>query len=166
MPFPASAFIETYARDLEPGRLFQFHGHWAMLVRVEALNDKYFVMLQGERIGSLHKVVEGMAKSLALSPHFSWFAAVASVGVPKRGEHHPACLLLLPDGPVLLANEKDGFGDIEYYAFGLDGLIRRDVDLHSLGMHLLAWSAELEDPARPGQSLGTLVSIDSTAPGR
>lgn len=163
---PAQAFFETHPQKLEPGRLFKLRGNWAL--RVAFGNDNIhqgFVLLQGECVGQLMRLGEGMARSIAIGHPFSWFPSVEVGAEPKQDVYRTATLTVGPTGPVIIGEEASrGNYDPDPVAFGSDGLENEDYDPHGGVIGFNRWTVELQHITRPFISLGTIASIDRSKP--
>lgn len=164
MTIPARAFCEIYPRDVQLGSLFRLRDEWAMLVGYEDVGERDFLLLTGDRTGHLQRLTTGMPKCLALAPPFSWFAAISSAADVRRSERQTAALTISPRGPIVIGAMPDRFGDHEYIAFGLDGVVDREYELDGAKLRLLSWTAELAHASRPFESLGTLLTVNLPEP--
>ncbi|UYK67676.1 hypothetical protein NG831_05730 [Xanthomonas sacchari] len=163
MNVPAQAFVDSHPSSLSPGSLFLFRESWALLVnnqQEEAEPVLAFLMLQGERAGSLFKVGDGMGRCLTLAEPFGWFASVKEGTPPTHDVVDTASLSLTPDGPVIVGQIPNQEGG--KIAFGMDGQPLAD---HPRGAvkRFATWSAELCHPTRPFVSLGRIFEVDRTA---
>ncbi|KLB10630.1 hypothetical protein, partial [Xanthomonas hortorum] len=124
MTFPAEAFAERIPQDLSPGSIFLFREAWALLVDNQADpgdSTPCFVMLQGDRVGTVFKVVQGMPPCLTLAEPFAWFPAVPQGAVPRHQTLETASLSVTPSGVVLVGGIPDRWGDADKFAFGMKG---------------------------------------------
>ncbi|MDO0860873.1 hypothetical protein VDR86_20205 [Xanthomonas campestris pv. campestris] len=113
MSIPAQAFADRLPNDLSPGSIFLFRKSWAMLVNNQQEEGDpvlAFLMLQGERAGSLFKVGEGMTRCLTLAEPFGWFASVKEVALPAHDVVDTASLSLTPHGPVVVGQMPSQWG--------------------------------------------------------
>jgi hypothetical protein len=162
MTFPAEVFAERIPQDLSPGSIFLFRGSWALLVDNQADPSEpstCFVMLQGERVGTVFKVVQGMPPCLTLAEPFDWFAAISEGAMPEHQTLETASLSVTPSGPVLVGGIPDRWGDADKFAFGMKGQFVGEAP-HGAVRRFAKWSAELCHPTRPFVSLGRLFEVD------
>ncbi|MFW9441156.1 hypothetical protein ACE8C5_21515 [Xanthomonas euvesicatoria] len=164
MSIPAQAFADRLPNDLSPGSIFLFRESWAMLVNNQQEEGDpvlAFLMLQGERAGSLFKVGEGMTRCLTLAEPFGWFASVKEVALPAHDVVDTASLSLTSHGPVVVGQMPSQWGDGDKIAFGMDGQPLGD---HPPGAvkRFATWSAEIFHPSRPFVSLGRIFEVDRT----
>jgi len=165
MSIPAQALSDRLPSDLSPGSIFLFRESWALLVnnqQEEAEPVLAFLMLQGERVGSLFKVGDGMGRCLTLAEPFGWFASLKEGIPPAHDVVDTASLSLTPDGPVVVGQIHSQWGDGDKIAFGMDGQPLAD---HPRGAvkRFATWSAELCHPTRPFVSLGRVFEVDLAA---
>jgi len=161
MIIPAEAFAERVPQDLAPGSVFWFREAWAFLVSHE-LDDvpvKSFIMLQGDRAGTLFKVVEGMPACLTLADPFAWFPAVPNGTLPSRDVFETASLSVTASGPVVVGGIPDRWGEADMFAFSLDGRSLGEAPRGAVNRHG-KWTAELCHPSRPFVSLGQIFEVD------
>ncbi|MGY0762364.1 hypothetical protein ACW3SO_00095 [Xanthomonas campestris] len=160
MSVPAQAFADRLPNDLLPGSIFLFRESWAMLVNNQQEEPEpvlAFLMLQGERAGSLFKVGEGMTQCLTLAEPFGWFASVKEGVLPAHDVVDTASLSLTSDGAVVVGQIPNQLGD--KIAFGMDGQLRSDYPRGAV-KRFAKWSVELCHPSRPFVSLGRLFEVD------
>ncbi|MCC3255051.1 hypothetical protein [Xanthomonas campestris] len=162
MTFPAEAFAERIPQDLSPGSIFLFRESWAMLVNnqhEEAEPVLAFLVLQGERAGSLFKVGEGMTRCLTLAEPFGWFASVEKEVLPTHDVVDTASLSLTSAGPVVVGQMPSQWGDGDKIAFGMDGQPHSDYPPGAV-KRFAKWSVELCHPTQPFVSLGQIFEVD------
>lgn len=158
MKIPAQVFAQSHPDDLAPGTLFRFGGSWALRVS----RDTYFqgfLMLEGERAGSVFELRDGVQQVAAIVHPFCWFPMVVSDAVPTLEAERTATLTLTEKGLVIVGlDARDQWGS-SYLDFSLAGEDFDSLDLH-LGMRFDQWSVELCHTDRPYVSLGTLLQVD------
>ncbi|KFA27618.1 hypothetical protein FQK02_13840 [Xanthomonas vasicola] len=162
MSIPAQAFADRLPNDLTPGSLFLFRESWALLVNNQQEEPEpvlAFLMLQGERAGSLFKVGEGMTRCLTLVEPFGWFASVEEDVLPAHDGVDTASLSLTSSGPVIVGQLPSNWGDGDKIAFGMDG---QPLGGYPRGAvrRFAKWSAELCHPSRPFVSLGRIFEVN------
>lgn len=162
MSIPAQVFGEAYPAKILPGQLFKFRGSWAL--RVAHGNQKEiqgFLLLEGDHVGRLFKIGDGMPRCLAIVHPFTWFPSVEATAIPQRDAMQTATLTVGSMGPVIIGGDLEGDGfDPNYIAFDLNGRESECFDAHGSVVRFPQWSVELEHPSRPFESLGTLLLID------
>ncbi|CAD7347188.1 hypothetical protein [Xanthomonas arboricola] len=162
MTFPAEAFAERIPQDLSPGSIFLFREAWALLVDNQADPSDptpCFVMLQGDRVGTVFKVVQGMPPCLTLAEPFAWFPAVPQGAVPGHQTLETASLSVTPLGVVLVGGIPDRWGDADKFAFGMKGQFMGEAPRGAV-RRFTKWSAELCHPSRPFVTLGQIFEVD------
>lgn len=158
MKIPAQAFAYIHPSDMAPGQLFKFRGGWAL--RVLHGEDRHgFLMLEGERAGSVFDLTPGMVRSLAIVEPFGWLPMVAGGDTPSADADIALTLTLTKEGPVIGGTDARDTWDRTYIAFGLDGHGVEIEDLHR-AMRFERWSVELCHRDRPFSSLGVLLELD------
>ncbi|WP_230598272.1 hypothetical protein [Xanthomonas albilineans] len=160
--FPQKLLLRNPPQDLPLGSIFLFRDSWALLVDDQAdPNDPAacFVMLQGDRVGTVFKVVQGMPPCLTLAEPFAWFAAVPEAAMPGHQTLETASLSVTPSGLVLVGGIPDRWGDADKFAFGMKGQFMGDAPRGAV-RRFEKWSAELCHPSRPFMSLGKLFEVD------
>ncbi|WP_372353796.1 hypothetical protein ACDH63_07370 [Xanthomonas axonopodis pv. maculifoliigardeniae] len=162
MSVPAQAFADRLPNDLSPGSIFLFRESWVLLVnnqQEEAEPVLAFLMLQGERAGSLFKVGDGMGPCVTLAEPFEWFASVKDGVPPAHDVVDTASLSLTSVGPVVVGQMPSQWGDGDKIAFGMHGQPLGD---HPRGAvkRFAKWSVELCHPAQPFVSLGRIFEVD------
>lgn len=165
MSLPAAAFGELYPKELPLGSVFKFRESWALRVAHGPADSAYgFLMLEGEHTGELFLIDEGMARSVSVIAPFGWFPAVSQQAVSEHTGSQTATLALTDTGPVVIGIEAvSSRFDPEYFAFRTDGSHDSAYGRFGLGPRFAIWSAELEHPARPFESLGQLFAINRVA---
>src|SRR3546814_16704344 len=99
MNIPAQAFAYLHPVDLAPGQLFKFRGGWAL--RVSHCEDRHgFLMLEGERAGTVFDLIAGMVRSLAIVDPFGWFPMVAGGDQPSTDWELPRTRPVTKKWPV------------------------------------------------------------------
>lgn len=161
MNFPAQAFAVRSPIDLQPGELFQSRGSWALRVVYEAWQTptQGYILLEGERAGSLVPLRDGIATGLCIASPFSWFPA-ASIAGATVSARLTAALTLTESGVVVVGGYTDRLNDTDYRAFDIDGSEVAGFEEWRPAPRLAVWTIELQHEARPFESLGTLASID------
>src|SRR3546814_17124777 len=100
MNIPAQAFAYLHPVDLAPGQLFKFRGGWAL--RVSHGADRHgFLMLEGERAGTVFDLIAGMVRSLAIVEPFGWFPLVAGGDTPSTDADIALPLTVTNTGTVI-----------------------------------------------------------------
>ncbi|CDF60957.1 MULTISPECIES: hypothetical protein [Xanthomonas] len=159
---PAEAFVERVPQDLPPGSIFLLRDSWAFRVDNQADPNEHipsFVMLQGERVGKLCKVVQGMPPCLTLIEPFGWFAAVQEGAIPGHQTMETASLSVTSTGIVLVGVIRDQWGNEDAFGFGMKGQFIGEAPRGAV-RRFAKWSAELCHPNRPFVSLGRLFEVD------
>lgn len=160
MTIPVQAFGEIYPKDLRSGSVFKFRNSWAMLVSYEDGLTRELLILNGERAGQLLKLGPGIPKCFGIIPPFTWFPAVEDTASARDTGHQTTTLMLTPTGPVIIGANIDGY-EREYFAFRLDGMVDRDYQAYGAGLRYANWTAELQRPEKPFESLGRLFSVSA-----
>ena len=160
MTIPVQAFSEIYPKDLRPGNVFKFRSSWAMLVTYEDRSTLDFLMLGGERAGQLFKLTAGMPKCFGIIPPFTWFPAIEDTASASDTGNQTTTLTLTPTGPVIIGANMDGY-ERDCFAFRLDGMVDRDYQAYGAGLRYANWTAELQRPEKPFESLGRLFSVSA-----
>lgn len=164
MVIAAQAFTEKAVSELKPGSLFLFRQQWAFMGERQSKDpegsdkERVFVLLQGERAGAVLKAQDSASTCFTFAEPFGWFAAV-DIGVPPLLEGELAgSLVISPEGPVLVATQKDRWDDTEHLAFSLVSgqHVKLGVDR---ARRFLKWSIELCQAGRPYQSLGRILDV-------
>lgn len=159
MSLPAPAFAERAPLDVAHGQLFTLRGHWALRVELQGSQTQAGLLLEGERAGQIFRIDDGIALTLCVVSPFGWFPAIEG-STPRVKRVVPASLALHASGVLLAGVIPDGWG--ETLAFGLDGM--QVEELRGSAPHFQRWTIELHHKDRPFQSLGTIATIDRTAP--
>ncbi|MBB4606498.1 hypothetical protein GGR59_002764 [Xanthomonas arboricola] len=162
MIVPAEAFAERIPQDLSAGSIFLFRDSWALLVDNQADPSEpsaCFVMLQGDRVGTVFKVVQGMPPCLTLAEPFSWFPAVPQGAMPGHQPLETASLSVTPTGVVLVGGIPDRWGEPDKFAFDMKGQFVGEAPRGAV-RRFATWSAELCHPSRPIVSLGRLFEVN------
>src|SRR3546814_19440955 len=119
MNIPAQAFAYRHPVDLAPGQLFKFRGGWAL--RVSHGEDRHgFLMLEGERAGTVFDLIAGLVRSLANVEPFGWFPMVAGGDTPSTDADLDLTLTVPNKGPVLGGPCPQATLAHHLLAFGLD----------------------------------------------
>lgn len=154
---PAQAFREAYPYRLLPGAVFLFRSFWAIRVAYsDSKTDQAFLILQGPNAGQLHRVGEGMARSLSLADPFTWFAVLDPSDPAEVQSMHSASLAIGEKGPVVVGGDSDG----DHYAFYLNGQPWDDYRAQVATVRFDRWSAHLSLEDRPFSSLGPIFAVD------
>ena len=157
---PARAYAEHYPKELPIGSLFRFRGMWALRTCVSGPEEfQGFLLLEGEKAGSILKVGPGMARSVAVVEPFGWFPAIAVDERPGNEADQVLALTITDSGLVIVGLDTRDRYDSAYLAITADG---HAVDVHDRQGDLWfgKWSVELCHQDRPLISLGTLLEID------
>src|SRR3546814_18521929 len=157
MNIPAQAFAYRHPVDLAPGQLFKFRGGWAL--RVSHGEDRHgFLMLEGERAGTVFDLIAGMVRSLAIVEPFGWFPMVAGGDTPSTDADIALTLTVTNKGPVIGGSDARVTLDRTFIAFGLDGCGVGMDDLPR-ALRFYQWSGGLFPRDRPFFSLVVLLAV-------
>jgi len=162
MFMPAEAFAERVPQDLAPGSIFRFREAWAFFVsheHSEGAPVPSFIMLQGERVGTLFKGVEAMQGCLTLAEPFAWFPAIPAGVMPTRDVFETASLSVTASGPILIGGMPERWGGPDKFAFGINGKCLGEAPRGAVNRYA-KWTAELCHPSRPFVSLGRIFAVD------
>lgn len=158
LKIPAQALAEISPNKMEPGTLFLFRGSWALRV-FHAAGLQAFLMLEGERAGSVFEVYEDMAEEVAIIRPFGWFPMTSMPVEPAPQADWPLTMLLTESGPAILGKYEERGGRVSNLAFNPKGECIPAANLHR-ATRLARWSIGLCYADRPFQSLGTVLQID------
>src|SRR3546814_482074 len=157
MNIPAQAFAYLHPVDLAPGQLFKFRGGWAL--RVSHGEDRHgFLMLEGERAGTVFDLIAGMVRSLAIVEPFGWFPMVAGGDTPSTDADIALTLTVTNKGPVIGGSDARDLWDRTFTGLGLVGRGGGMEDRH-LTMRFDPWSVGLFPRDRPFFSLVVLLAV-------
>lgn len=162
MIVPAEAFAECVPQDLAPGSIFKLPDAWALLVINENEDGAAvpsYILLQGERAGTLSEVRKGMSACLTLAEPFAWFPAVPNGTLPSRDVFETASLSVTASGPVVVGGTVDRMGDADMFAFNMAGQLLGEAPRGAVNRYG-NWTAELCHPSRPFVSLGQIFEVD------
>ena len=162
MNMPAQAFSMQTPQTLAFGSVFRLRESWAFLVNnQQGAGDPVpaYIMLEGERVGTLFKMTEGMPTCLGLMAPFEWFPGLLGEIGTSEASFETASLCLTDIGLVIVGGILDSWGDSDSFAFDMRGEFVGRAQSRSI-TRLGRWSAELSHPARPYLSLGRLFEVD------
>jgi hypothetical protein len=162
MTIPVQAFGEIQPGDLQPGSVYKIRNDWALLVSYENRSARDLLMLSGEEAGWLVNINAGMRRCFGIIPPFTWFPTVEAVSSTVEKGRRTCTLMLAPNGLVIIGAKLNNFGDPEYYAFRLNGMVDRDYQPYGAEQRYADWAVELQHTDRPFQSLGRLFTVSET----
>ena len=158
MIIPAAAFAEIEPTELVAGQLFLFRGCWALRATVDESHEG-FLVLEGDRAGSMGQMAPGMGKVVAIVAPFSWFPMLSNVAKPAIADDPVCNLALTTEGPLIVCLDgRDDWGR-SYLAIAPSG---RGTDANEVrrAPQFATWSVALCHQDRPFVSLATLLEID------
>ena len=158
MGIPAQAFVEINPNELASGQLYLFRGFWSLRVSIEA-DIEGFLILDGDRAGSVYQMAPGMAKVVAIVSPFIWYPMLSEGAKPEVADDPILTLALTAKGPQIVGLDTRDKWDRGYLAVAPSG---HGVEMQEVrrAPHFTQWSVEISHPDRPYMSLGTLVKID------
>lgn len=162
MNMPAHAFSMQAPRTLAFGSIFRFRESWALLVNNQQGAGEpmpAYIMLQGERVGTLSNVTAGMPPCLTLASPFEWFPTIAAFALQDEEAFETASLSFTEAGPVIIGGIFDSSGDSSSFSSDLRGTFVGLAE-SSPGSRISRWNGELCYSARPYLSLGCLFEVD------
>lgn len=164
MVFPAEAFADRMPQEMSPGSIFRLRDSWAVVVNYMSSDDSAapgFIMLQGDRIGTLFRLSDGMAPCTTLSDQFSWFPAVKPGAIATGDGPETSSLTLTKDGPVIMGKDPERWGKRDTFAFDSKGVLLADVPQGAV-KRFSRWTAELCHPSHPFVTMGQIFEVDRT----
>lgn len=111
-----------------------------------------FIMLQGDRVGTLFRLSDGMAPCITLSNQFSWYPAVKPGAIATGGGPETSSLTLTKDGPVIMGKHPERWGKRS-----TKGVLLADAPQGAV-KRFSQWTAELCHPSCPFVAMGQVQS--------
>ena len=154
---PAQALAHLYPDKILAGQLLLVRSQWAL--RVSGDEFQGYLLLEGERAGSIFPITTGMPKYACIVEPFGWFPAISLSARPTQNSEHVATLGITESGPVLVGVDTRDRWDTSHFTVTAAGQATEAHDLHSVPQYE-AWSVEICHVDRPFHSLATLLEVD------
>lgn len=164
MVVPAEAFADRMPHEMSPGSIFRLRESWAVVVNYMSSDDSPapgFIMLQGDRVGTLFRLSDRMAPCITLADQFSWFPAIKPGAIATSNGLETSSLTLTKDGPVIMGRDPERWGRRDTFAFDSNGVLLAETPQGAV-KRFSTWTAELCHLSRPFVTMGQLFEVDRT----